>query len=45
MAGRYELSDAEWDLVKEIVSTPQRMGRPRRDDRQMLNGVFWILCT
>ncbi|WP_156500099.1 IS5 family transposase [Ectothiorhodospira sp. BSL-9] len=45
MAGRYELSDAEWELVKDIVSTPQRMGRPRRDDRQMLNGIFWILCT
>ncbi|ANB03104.1 transposase [Ectothiorhodospira sp. BSL-9] len=45
MAERYELSDAEWELVKDIVSTPQRMGRPRRDDRQMLNGIFWILCS
>lgn len=21
----------------------RRMGRPRRDDRQMLNGILWIL--
>ena len=21
------------------------MGRPRYDDRQMLNGMFWVLCT
>ncbi len=23
----------------------QVMGRPRRDDRQVLNGIFWILCS
>lgn len=21
------------------------MGRPRRGDRQMLNGAFWLLCS
>jgi transposase len=45
MAERYELCDAGWELIKDIVSTPERMGRSRRDDRQMLNGIFWILCT
>lgn len=45
MTGRYELSDAEWSLIKDIVSPPQKMGRPRRDDRQMLNGICWILCS
>jgi len=43
MVGRYELSEAEWELVKEIVTKPKRMGRPRRDDLQMLSGIFWIL--
>src|SRR5690554_7467375 len=28
-----------------LVSPPQSMGRPRRDDRQVLNGIFWILCS
>ncbi|MCL7942315.1 IS5 family transposase [Halomonas sp. ATCH28] len=26
-------------------SPPQATGRPRRDDRQVLNGIFWILCS
>ena len=45
MVERYELCDAERERIKDIVSTPQRIGRPRRDDRQMLEGIFWILCT
>ncbi|MBB3233100.1 transposase, partial [Halomonas stenophila] len=40
MAGRYELSEHSWSLIKDIVSPPQTMGRPRRDDRQVLNGIF-----
>lgn len=45
MVGRYELSDQRWQMIEDIVSPPQTLGRPRRDDRQMLNGVFWILCS
>lgn len=45
MTGRYELSSQRWALIEDIVSPPQTMGRPRRDDRQMLNGIFWILCS
>ncbi len=45
MAGRYELSDHSWSLIKDIVSPHQSMGRPRRDDRQVLNGIFWVLCS
>ncbi len=45
MAGRHERSDTGWKRVKDIVSTPQPMGHPRRDDRPMLNGMFWILCA
>lgn len=26
MAGRYELSEAEWNLIKDIVPSPRRMG-------------------
>ena len=45
MAGRYEISDQRWHMIEEIVYPPQIMGRPRRDDRQMLNGILWILCS
>ncbi|SQH34537.1 transposase IS5 [Pseudomonas mucidolens] len=42
MAKRYELPDAAWDLGADIFSEPLRNGRPRADDRLMLNGV---LCS
>ena len=45
MAKRYELPDAAWELFKDLVSPEQRMGRPRSDDRLVLNGIFWILCS
>lgn len=45
MSGRYEISAPRWAMIETIVSPPQCMGRPRRDDRQMLNGIFWILCS
>jgi transposase len=45
MAKRYELPDAAWDLVADIFSEPRRNGRPRADDRLMLNGVLWVLCS
>lgn len=45
MAKRYELPDAAWDLVADIFDEPRRGGRPRTDDRLMLNGVLWVLCS
>ncbi|KPW92168.1 ISPS1a, partial [Pseudomonas savastanoi] len=45
MTGRYETSSERWSIIEAIVSPPQHMGRPRRDDRQMLDGIFWILCS
>lgn len=41
---RYEMTDEEWERLKKYF--PEReegqQGRPRNDDRQMLNGVLWI---
>lgn len=42
---RYEPSTQHWTLIQDIASPPQRMGRPRHDDREMFNGLFWILCS
>ena len=42
---RYELTDAEWERLQPYF--PERQagdkGRPKRDPREMLNGIFWIL--
>lgn len=43
MTARYELSDQHRQITGEIVSPPQTMGRPRRNNRQMLNGILWII--
>lgn len=41
---RYELTDQQWDLIADLFPE-QIAGRPRRSDRQMLNGIFWQLCS
>ena len=45
MAKRYELPDAAWELIVGLVSREQKAGRPRSDDRLMLNGILWVLCS
>ena len=41
---RYEATDEEWEQIKHHFeqSTGVKIGRPRNDDRQMLNGILWI---
>ena len=43
MVRRYELEDREWDLIRDVVPAAPHRGRPQRDPREMLNGMFWIL--
>lgn len=45
MAKLYEFPDAAWDSRADISYEPRRSGRPRIDDRLMLNGVFRVLCS
>jgi transposase len=45
MAKRYELSDASWELIKDLVSPEQKLGRPSSDDRLVLDEILWILCS
>lgn len=44
MKWRYELSDEQWDLIALMLPNEAKgFGRPRRDDRTLLNGMFWML--
>src|SRR5215210_5468844 len=46
MMKRHELTDEQWALVEPIVpQSTARTGRPARDRRAILNGIFWILHT
>ncbi|GIJ52479.1 transposase [Virgisporangium aliadipatigenens] len=38
---RYELSDSEWESLSQFLPSTLTGGRPRSDDRRVLNGVVW----
>jgi len=40
---RYELSDQQWEAIRPLLPSRNSKGRPARDDRQLLNGMFWVL--
>jgi Putative transposase of IS4/5 family (DUF4096) len=38
------LTDAQWERVRELLPRQKPgEGRPRRDDRQVLRGILWIM--
>ena len=40
------LSDAEWEFLEPfVIESPRRPGRPPRNHRQVLNGIFWVACS
>ncbi|WP_373635118.1 IS5 family transposase [Yoonia sp. SS1-5] len=41
---RFDLTDFEWSVIEPLLPTKVR-GVKRRDDRQVLNGIFWRLRT
>jgi transposase len=44
MAKRYELSDAQWERIRDLL--PGKAGDPGRrgaDNRLFVNGVLWVL--
>lgn len=46
MMKRHELTDEQWNLVETLIPRSKaRTGRPAKDRRLMLNGIFWILGT
>ena len=42
---RHELSDQQWDAIKELLPAPKERGRKPADPRLMLNGMLWIVRT
>ena len=35
-------SEAQWALIKPLLPLPNKMGRPRANDRQTLEAILWI---
>ena len=40
-----ELSDKQWNMIKQHVPKPANTGRPRDDDRKIINGIIYVLIT
>ena len=44
-----DLTDEQWAVVNPLIPKPPKRadgkGRPRIDDRQILNGILWIMRT
>ena len=44
MASRYELSQAQWEKIKDLLpGRKEYVGRTAADNRQFVNGVLWVL--
>jgi putative transposase len=44
MASRYELSEAQWLRLKDILpGRVEHVGRTAEDNRRFVNGVLWML--
>jgi transposase len=40
-----ELSDEEWEVIKPLLPPKAKVGRPRADDRCIMNGILYVLIT
>jgi transposase len=40
-----EVSDDEWELIRPHLPPRAKVGRPRADDRRVLNGILYVLTT
>jgi transposase len=40
-----EVSDGEWELIRPLLPPRAKVGRPRADDRKVLNGILYVLTT
>lgn len=42
---RYELSDEQYQVIEPLLPKSGGVGRPWANHRQVLNGLFWKLCS
>src|SRR3569623_669936 len=43
---RHALTDEQWELIEPLIpGSAAKTGRPSKDRRLMLDGIFWVLAT
>jgi len=40
-----DLTNQEWALIQPLLPLPAPTGRPRADDRKIINGILYVLRT
>ena len=40
-----ELTDKQWNVIKQYLPKPATTGRPRSNDRMILNGIIYVLIS
>ena len=40
-----EMSDLQWSTITPQLPKPAKTGRPRNDDRNIINGILFVLTT
>jgi transposase len=43
--GRIHLTDMQWAFIRPLLPPPARTGRPRADDRRIIEGILYVLIT
>ncbi len=44
-AYRSDLTDAQWQRISPLLPKPKRRGRKPADDREIINGIMYVLAT
>ncbi len=42
---RHEVSDRQWEVLKDLLPARKKRGRKPSDGRMVLNGLLWIMAT
>src|SRR5262245_40102463 len=42
---RHEMTEEQWERLAGLLPARKGTGRPRNDDRQIINGILWLLRT
>ncbi len=40
-----ELTNKQWNIIEPHVPPPAKTGRPRDEDRKIINGIIYVLTT
>ena len=40
-----ELNNKQWNMIKQHIPKPSKTGRPRSNDRMIINGIIYVLIS